>query len=192
VPPEIDVAGKLARVTLYGRVAAGRTALVDAADAELVAPFRWRVRERKGGRSSYAVAWRSARPYAEVMMHSLITGWPLTDHRNHNGLDNRRANLRDATVRQNTHNTRPRLGSTSQYKGVSRASDCNRWLAQIYIGGRKTYLGIFVIEEDAARAYDAAARGEFGEFAYLNFPEDGQPAPSLASDGVALAAGVLF
>lgn len=168
VPPQAVAGGEYAIVTLYGEVAAGRVAIIDASDADLVAPYRWRVRD-KNKRGAYAVAWKSTCPYVEVTMHGLITGWKLADHKNHDGLDNRRINLREATYRQNTFNTRSRLGSSSQYKGVRRSG--RKWVATINGGeGGYKYLGTFLDEEDAARAYDAEAHERFGEFAYLNFP----------------------
>jgi hypothetical protein len=88
------------------------------------------------------------------------------DHRNHNGLDNRRSNLRLATGHQNQGNRRPQGGSP-RFKGVYLSR--SKWVAQIRFGGSKRYLGRFTVEEDAARAYDAAARLIFGEFACTNF-----------------------
>ena len=55
---------------------------------------------------------------------------------------------------------------------MSRNGKSRRWLALIRINGKTTYLGYFDTREDAARAYDAAAREHFGEFAWLNFPDD--------------------
>jgi hypothetical protein len=63
-------------------------------------------------------------------------------------------------------NSLPR-GGISRYKGVSRNRE--KWQARIKVDGKQSHLGIFTDEEDAARAYDAAARELFGEFAYLNF-----------------------
>ena len=101
-----------------------------------------------------------------IRMHKLITGWDETDHINHDGLDNRRANLRPATSSQNKGNQRPRISGTSPYKGVSRAFKGKPW--QVFVGHE--YVGTFDDEVEAARAYDAAARERFGEFACPNFP----------------------
>jgi hypothetical protein len=100
-------------------------------------------------------------------MHKLITGWPQTDHINHDGLDNRRGNLRPVTTIQNQQNRRPRAIASSKYKGVCRHRD-RKWLARICINGTQYHLGLFVTEEDAALAYNAAALEAFGEYAYLN------------------------
>lgn len=81
-------------------------------------------------------------------------------------------NCRWATRVQQMRNTRKRRGAkTSRYKGVSRHSQNGNWVAQIGINNRPVYVGSFDLEEDAARAYDAAARKVFGEFALVNFKE---------------------
>lgn len=90
------------------------------------------------------------------------------DHRNHDGLDNRIANLRTATVNQNQGNKRPAMGMSSVYKGVNLDRVNNRWMARIQVDGRQLYLGRHATELEAAAAYDAAALSYFGEFACLN------------------------
>lgn len=107
-------------------------------------------------------------------LHTFLTGWPETDHRNGNGLDNQRANLRLATRSQNMGNGGNRANNTSGYKGAHWRADTGRWRALITVEYRRIYLGYFDSAEDAARAYDAAARDLFGEFAALNFPADGE------------------
>ena len=139
--------------------------------------YRWNVKEetRKGRpHGPYAVAAYTVAGRMRIMyMHKLITGWPRTDHKNHNGLDNRRENLRPATHTQNQQNTRPRvIVGTSRYKGVCWSKRERKWRAVIKFAGVQRHLGYFADEEDAARAYDAAARKYHGEFACLNFPDD--------------------
>ena len=96
------------------------------------------------------------------------------DHISCDRLDNRRENLRVATRGQNAVNRKGH--GESVYLGVNRNK--RNWQAQITpLGsgrrGRKIYLGTFTTEEDAARAYDRAAREYHGEFARLNFPDGG-------------------
>lgn len=100
-----------------------------------------------------------------------VTGaWPKedVDHINGNPRDNRFENLRCATHQQNIHNARGWSNATSKFKGVSRCSDGKRrkrWLAQIKHNGKWRYLGRYHTEEEAGRAYDAAATEVYGEFA---------------------------
>jgi hypothetical protein len=156
-----------AHVPLRGRIAAGRVALVDDEDFPLVSQYNWHASKRPHG-SFYA---RSSNR-RKIFMHRLITGWPEVDHQNGDGLDNRRHNLRPATSAQNNRNRRPRPGSSSRFKGVRWERGRQRWRADIGIDGRYRTIGRFRDEETAARAYDAAALAAWGEYAWLNFPEE--------------------
>lgn len=163
-------------VPLGGSKAAGRVALVDDADYDLVIPHRWTVREiiqpGKPAIGPYALgAIKRDGRWRTVLMHSLITGWPRVDHEDHNGLNNQRYNLRDVTHGQNMMNRKPNAGNSSRYKGVGWAAYAGKWRAGIRADGRRISLGLYTSEEDAALAYDAAARIYHGEFAYLNFPD---------------------
>lgn len=105
-------------------------------------------------------------------MHRLLIGAPdgiCVDHANHDGLDNRRSNLRLAGQSNNSANTRRRAGR-SGFRGVHRED--SRWVAAIRVNYKTHRLGRFKQPEVAARAYDRAARRFFGSFATLNFPEE--------------------
>lgn len=99
--------------------------------------------------------------------------WPtrLLDHANRNRKDNRISNLRECDYFQNRANTSFCRSGTSKFIGVirSRSSEPS-WSASITVRGVCTKLGKFANEEDAARAYDAAKRAAYGEFAATNFP----------------------
>jgi hypothetical protein len=103
-----------------------------------------------------------------------LPGHLVVDHINHNGLDNRKANLRPATRAQNNYNRLAikRKGATSKYKGVAWKKDKNKWRARLHFNGKLMFLGYFDNQIDAAKAYDKAAKECYGPFACLNFPGD--------------------
>jgi hypothetical protein len=158
-------------VQLHGPKAAGRVALVDDDDYDLISGYRWRAWEahRASGiiDGPYARASLKRNGHRVLLyMHKLITGWPMTDHANGNGLDNQRSNLRPATRAQNSHNQRSQGGSSSRHKGVTWHRQVRKWQAAIKVDGKHRYLGCYESEEDAARAYEAAALEAWGEYAY--------------------------
>lgn len=150
----------------------GFVALVDDIDYELVKEFKWRA--SKDGKTYYAI--RSVVVDGELRrrttqrMHTLITGFDEVDHKNLNGLDNRRENLRSATGSQNQANKPKRSDCSSQFKGVSWYKQKMKWRVRIKIDRHSHELGYYGNEEEAARTYDAAARILFDEYARTNFP----------------------
>jgi hypothetical protein len=154
----------------------GRRALVDPEDFDRVIQFAWNPRRSYTNTSWYAVASVRHEP---LQMHHLVMGVgndALVDHVNRNGLDNRRANLRFATSSQNAMNRKRQSNNTSGFKGVTWNKLTRQWQAMIQVNHKLERIGFFDNPEDAARAYDAAARMRFGEFARLNFPEQGEQA----------------
>jgi hypothetical protein len=104
------------------------------------------------------------------------------DHKNGDGLNNTRNNLRIVTIAENNYNKRKSLNvRSSKYKGVSIDKRTNKWRAIIYHKYIKIHLGFFDNEEEAARAYDEAAKELYGEYAVLNFKEDSHPSSPRAS-----------
>lgn len=161
--------------TAHVKLSQGRWATIDLDDLERVRDMRWFAYKSGHGNTFYARSngRDSAGKPVAIHMHRLIMGDPhgmQVDHIDGDGLNNRRTNLRTATNQQNSWNDGKRSTNKSGYKGVSWKSRNKKWVAQIGAGGVKRHLGLFSSATEAARAYDAAAREEFGEFARLNFP----------------------
>lgn len=137
-------------------------AIVDDEDFERISQFDWIARKIEG--KVYAVKM--------LYLHRVIMNAPagmVVDHINGDSLDNRRSNLRLCTPAENARNRSKKKNSTSGFKGVSWNNMANKWQAQIMANGKLKALGVFVEKEDAARAYDKAARELHGEFARTNF-----------------------
>ena len=150
----------------------GLYAVVDDRDYEWLSQWKWHA--YRDGSTFYAVR-DIHRPNREtVKMHRLIlerhTEGTETnaDHKDRDGLNNQLSNLRWASNSQNQANKGPRADNECGYKGVCK--DQGGWKAQIRIGGKPKHLGRFDTVEQAARAYDEAAKKLYGEFAWLNFP----------------------
>lgn len=146
----------------------GLLALVDDSDYPLLSTMKWHALNQKG----FFYAARSGVVGGKetvIHMHRLLLGFPAVeiDHRDGNTLNNQRGNLRKASKSRNQANRRKNRNGSSRYKGVSRYE--YGWLAGIRVNGKRHHLGTFANESDAARAYDAAARREFGQFARCNF-----------------------
>lgn len=90
------------------------------------------------------------------------------DHLDGNGLNNTKGNLRAATASQNAVNSKMRSTNTSGYRGVTFNKNANKWLAQIRINSKNTYLGLFECPIEAAKAYNKEAVEHFGEYAKIN------------------------
>ena len=151
----------------YIALTKGKFAIVDAADFEWLNQHKWYYCVTSAG-GAYA-ARRSKG--TNLLMHRVIMQTPkgmVVDHINHNGVDNRRANMRNCTAQQNEYNKPPR-GGRSRFKGVYPHRD--KWQAAIKHNGRTHHLGLFKTETEAARARDQKAKQLQGDFAYLNFPE---------------------
>jgi len=161
----------------------GYIAFVSDEDVDLVS-LTWSLDKHKLRRVVYATRRIGERRLNKTRaMHRTILSRMLdrellrcedVDHRDGNGLNNVRDNLRLANRSQNKMNTpKPRYANSSSiYKGVSWCKRDECWSVFIRLGDKQVYLGRTRIEVIAARLYDAAARKHYGEFALTNFPEN--------------------
>ena len=148
----------------------------DSQDETMVSQHIWHLVPSKGNTYYAHTNIRIDGKRTNLYLHRMILGLTnpkiMVDHKNHNGLDNRRENLRACNDSQNHGNEQIGKGYSSHYKGVSflkrRTHLLTPWGAQIRINKKLIYLGVFSTEEEAAQAYNAAALHYFGEFAYLN------------------------
>lgn len=145
---------------------------VDTADLKRLYWFEW-VLSRPKGRESFHVRATKRGP----RLHRLVMDAPedrVVDHIDQDPLNNRKSNLRLATMAENVANTGARQSTrdgdpTCGFKGVSLCRRSGRYRAQIFIEGKSRSLGYFDSPEQAAKVYDAAAFDTWGEFAVLNF-----------------------
>lgn len=139
-------------------------ALVDDCDYEYLNQWEWRALIT--GKNIYAI--RSP----NILMHRIIINTPKgmdTDHRDHNGLNNQRSNLRICTTSQNLFNRSNAIRSKVKYKGVSKSK--RGYKVYIFHDGKQINLGRFTNIIEAAKVYDEAAKKYHGEFACLNFKD---------------------
>lgn len=159
---EIRIEGSVAYVPLTQ----GYEAVIDAADVALVSGFNWHavvlpkhtyagVKVVEGGKTK------------RIYLHRFLLENPAEPHIDHidgNGLNNRRSNLRPATVSENHCNRKRAVTNTSGFKGVSPHKSSGKWRAEISRDGRKRSLGYFSDPESAAVAYAKASADVHGEF----------------------------
>ncbi len=152
----------------------GEIALCDDEDYPVLSRHKWSCFGKEGKKYVSTTITNIEGKYKNIYMHVMIMGCAKTiDHRDSNGLNNQKSNLRKATKSQNGGNGRKmklRKGkpTSSKYKGVHWATRAEKWRAVIKCEGKVYQLGSFNNEEDAAKAYDKAAKKLFGDFARVN------------------------
>jgi hypothetical protein len=149
----------------------GLFALVDDDDYNYLNQFKWYA--IKDGRNFYArrniTINEKQKP---ILMHWDVMNGKGVDHIDNNGLNNQKENLRFCTSSQNQMNTRKRKNTSSIYKGVNLEKRNNKWRSEIRINKKPIYIGTFISEIEAAKAYNKMAIEYFGEFANVNIIEN--------------------
>jgi hypothetical protein len=187
----------IVRIPLKRRDGTTYIAIIDAADWPLVKDYKWYAflthatkRSPNAKTRIYVLGWKGG---ASAYLHRLIMDCPSemkVDHKDGDGLNNRRSNLRVCSNVENTRNSTlsSRVGKTSRYKGVGLVKHTGKWNARIHVDGKNVALGYFEKESDAARAYDEAAVRFFGEFAATNETLGLYPTEEYKGSSVPLAA----
>jgi hypothetical protein len=155
------------------KLTSGKVAFIDDEDFERVSQYKWHA-YRNGN------SWYAARSVVidgrrrSQHLHSFLLNTPKgmkTDHKNGDGLNNTRANIRISSHAQNMRNLRRHRANASGYKGVYLDKGSGRYRAKICFNGMVYRLGTYDSPEEAAKVYDARALEFHGEFAWLNFPD---------------------
>ena len=149
----------------------GKFALVSDEDYEWLSQFKWHAHKHRNTFYAKRSFSQNGKIKSSYMHREILNALPneQTDHRNHNGLHNWRDNLRACTNSENQYNQRPQENCSSAFKGVHWDKYKYKWRSHIRKNGKRYFLGYFVSETEAAKAYDTKAKELFGEFAYLNF-----------------------
>jgi hypothetical protein len=154
----------------------GKFATVSAEDFRRVMKHKWCLHQATLSKTYAQSNMKINGKWKRVLLHRfLMNAQPgqQVDHKDRDGLNNTRENLRFCTHAQNLHNSPAHVSKnkTSRFKGVSWSKVMKKWHAQIMVSRKYHSLGYFHSEEEAARAYDDASRKHLGEFASVNFNE---------------------
>lgn len=140
---------------------------IDDEDYQLISKYTWYI--NKGCSTFYSGNNKVGRMHRYIM--NINDSSILIDHINGNGLDNRKENLRICDQKSNVRNSKKRLNTLNNFKGVyfhKNSKRIKKWQASIKVNYKKISLGYFEKEIDAAKAYNRAAKKYFGEFAKVN------------------------
>lgn len=149
----------------------GKLAAVDSEDFERLSKYNWRyTRHANSAAREVSILGSQKVKVIPIACEVLQTG-KRVDHKDCDGLNNQKLNLRICTTSQNAQNSRKATEASSEYKGVWRDEARNKWRSRIMLNGAEYFIGRYKTEVQAAVFYDLAAVHLFKEFARLNFPE---------------------
>jgi hypothetical protein len=168
------IEGEIAIIKLVKRDGREFDCIIDKEDLEKINFIRWHVRYAPDGDNWYATSCKylgtidgKAR-YRNIHIHSIIMdvlGQPniRVDHKNHDGLDNRKENLRLTNVIDNAKNRKSKnKNNSSGYRNVSWVS--NKWTVQLQVNGKNTVLGKFDDVHEAGKFAEEMRNKYYGKF----------------------------
>jgi len=150
----------------------GKTAIVDDADFDRANRISWYAARRSNKWYAAHMDTDETGKHIIILLHRWLVGATPdieVDHKNGDGLDCRKDNLRVCSHAENMRNMKRHRDNSSGYKGVSWHSQTKQWRAKICLNYKTYHLGLFDDPIDAALAYDKASKSLHGVFARTNF-----------------------
>jgi hypothetical protein len=149
------------------KLSQGKVTLVDYEDYEYLNQWKWYTQKVKN--TFYAIRTdRTTGKAKTIRIHQVIMKTPIgmeVDHKDGNGLNNQKYNLRNCTKHQNSMNKKLYENTSSKYKGVSYYPRYQKWVAYITLNRKRIFLGYFSKETEAFDCRRSKAKELFGEFA---------------------------
>lgn len=146
-------------------------AQVDDADFEILNRFKWYLKVcTKGNIYCRAPIYKNGKRI-NILMHRFLLDCSIgeiIDHKDGNGMNNQRSNIRRCTHQQNAQNYRTPLTNKSGFKGVSFYKPTGKYVVYVKSNKKNLNVGYFTDLITAAHAYNEAAKKYYGEFANLN------------------------
>lgn len=172
----IDKENNIAKIELHRRNKESLWAIIDLDDLDRVInfPYTWYAKLNKSiGKyyvyaSEYCTETKRCKP---IFLHQFImkANGKTVDHRNNNGLDNRKTNLRKALDKNNSTNRRSRnKNNSSGYRNVSWSNGYGKWIVQMQVNKKNTILGKFDDVHEAGKFAEEMRHKYYGEFCGKN------------------------
>ena len=172
----VDTENNIAKLELHRRNEESLWTVIDLEDLERVInyPYTWYAKLNKSiGKyyvyaSEYQPKTKRCKP---IFLHQFImkANGKIVDHKNNDGLDNRKSNLRMATDKNNSTNRRSRnKNNSSGYRNVSWSESYGKWIVQMQVNKKNTILGKFDDVHEAGKFAEEMRQKYYGEYAGKN------------------------
>ncbi len=154
----------------------GLFALIDDEDIEFINKFKWYAIKNRENYYAVRQEYEKSKYKRRLYMHNevlkVVKEGNIIDHKDLNSLNNQKSNLRECSIAKNNKNKGVYKNKKSKYMGVYlgyKGKKGQVFIAQITNDNKHFYLGSFLNEIEAAKAYDKACIRHHGEFAKTNF-----------------------